>query len=245
MKLEHEHTPEAIARRIRKGPVVNYLRDWVYGGIDGAVTTFAIVAGVIGADLSAGIVLVLGLANLFADGFSMAAANYSGTKTELDDYNRLRRMEERHIATNPQGEREEIRQIFLAKGFDGDELEEMVGLITAHKGNWIDTMLTEEHGISLAQRSPVTAATSTFAAFVLCGTVPLLPFIFLPYASAQTETALTATAMTGLVFFAIGSIKSRWSTQRWIWSGLETTGIGMAAAGIAWLIGYLLQGLVG
>ncbi|AXS40311.1 VIT1/CCC1 transporter family protein [Breoghania sp. L-A4] len=240
MKLEHEHTRDAIARRIRKGPQVNYLRDWVYGGIDGAVTTFAIVAGVIGADLSAGVILVLGLANLLADGFSMAAANYSGTKTELDDYKRLRLMEETHIAQYPDGEREEIRQIFLAKGFVGDELERIVKLVTAHKENWIDTMLTEEHGVSLAQRSPAKAAGSTFAAFVLCGTVPLLPFALHTGASA-----FIATVMTAMVFFAIGSIKSRWSTQHWVWSGLETTSIGLAAAGIAWAIGHLLQGLVG
>lgn len=240
MKLEHEHTREAIAKRIAHGPNVNYLRDWVYGGIDGAVTTFAIVAGVVGADLSAGIVLVLGLANLFADGFSMAAANYSGTKTELDDYQRLRRMEEKHIAVFPEGEREEIRQIFIAKGFKGEELDEIVSLTTAHKGTWIDTMLTEEHGISLVQRSPIKAALSTFTAFVLCGAVPLVPFVV-----DSADSALTATVMTGLVFFAIGSIKSRWSTQHWTWSGLETTTIGMAAAGIAWAVGYLLQGLVG
>lgn len=241
MALEHEHTPEAIARRIGSGRAANYLRDWVYGGIDGAVTTFAIVAGVVGADLSAGIVLVLGLANLLADGFSMAAANYSGTKTELDDYRRLRAMEENHIAMEPEGEREEIRQIYSAKGFAGDKLETIVKLVTSRKDNWIDTMLTEEHGIALVQRSPARAAASTFAAFVICGAVPLLPFVF----GGGPASALTATAMTALVFFAIGSIKSRWSTQHWAASGLETTAIGLAAAGIAWVIGYGLQGLVG
>ena len=65
--MEHEHSKQAIARRLSRAPSSSYLRDWVYGGIDGAVTTFAIVAGVIGAELSNRVVLILGAANLVAD----------------------------------------------------------------------------------------------------------------------------------------------------------------------------------
>ena len=87
--LEHEHTPEAIAERLGRGARHNYLRDFVYGGIDGAVTTFAVVAGTIGANLATRIVLILGAANLIADGFSMAASNFLGTRAERDDYRRV------------------------------------------------------------------------------------------------------------------------------------------------------------
>lgn len=80
--MEHSHLPHDIAERLEKGPSINYLRDWIYGGIDGVITTFAIIAGVVGAELSFGIVIVLGAANILADGFSMAASNYSGTKAE-------------------------------------------------------------------------------------------------------------------------------------------------------------------
>ena len=118
--LEHSHTETGIHDRLARGPRSNYLRDWIYGGIDGAVTTFAIVAGVAGADLSASIVLILGFANLLADGFAMAASNYIGTKSERDDYERVLGIERRHIALVPEGEREEIRQIFAAKGFTGE-----------------------------------------------------------------------------------------------------------------------------
>lgn len=61
-----------------------YLAEFVYGGLDGAITTFAIVAGAMGAGLGATIILVLGFANLFADGFSMAASNYLSTKSERE-----------------------------------------------------------------------------------------------------------------------------------------------------------------
>ena len=112
-------------------PHTNYLRDWIYGGIDGAVTTLAIVAGVAGADLAATVVLVLGFANLMADGLAMAASNYSGTKAERDDYVRVLGIERKHIAMAPDGEREEIRQIFAAKGFAGDDLERIVTVISS------------------------------------------------------------------------------------------------------------------
>lgn len=236
---EHDHSPQAIAERLAKGPTANYLRDWVYGGIDGTVTTFAAVAGVLGAELSAAIVIILGLANLLADGFSMAAGNYSGTKAEVDDYARLRRMEERHIDLYPEGEREETRQIFKAKGLDGRRLEEMVDAIVANRNLWVNTMLQEEHGLASVMRSPIKAAVTTFVAFVICGSVPLIPFLF-----GLPASALIATVMTGIVFFFIGSVKSRWSTQHWLLSGLETTTIGMVAAGLAYVVGWALRGLM-
>lgn len=235
MDLEHDHDPRSIAKRLAAGPSVNYLRDWIYGGIDGAVTTFAIVAGAVGADLSARIVIILGIANLIADGLSMAAGNYSGTKAERDDYRRLREMEERHIALFPEGEREEVRQIYRAKGYEGQELERMVALVTGQPDHWVDTMMTEEHGVALVQRQPMTAALSTFAAFFLCGAVPLIPFVF-----GFPNAGWLATMMVGVVFFGIGSVKSRWSTESWWRSGLETLAIGLGAALAAYLIGDLL-----
>src|SRR4030042_4886967 len=146
-QLEHDHRPSEIAKRLKDGPRVSYLRDWVYGGIDGTVTTFAVVAGVVGAELSTKTLLILGAANLFADGFSMAAANFSGTRAEIEEYEQVRRMEERHVELAPEGEREEIRQIFQAKGFSGEALDTAVAVITGTRDRWIDTMMTEEHGL--------------------------------------------------------------------------------------------------
>lgn len=236
--MEHSHTPDAIAERLEKGPSVNYLRDWIYGGVDGAVTTFAVVAGVIGADLSVGIVLIMGLANIFADGFSMAASNYSGTKAEIDDYERIKAIEIRHLHQHPEGEREEVRQIYERKGFSGKELDHMVELVTAREDIWLEVMLSEEHGLTEVQRSPILASLATFAAFVVCGAVPLAPFVL-----GLPASALLATFMTGLVFLLIGAVKSRWSTQHWVSSSLETFCIGMSAAGIAFLIGLALRAL--
>lgn len=224
---------------MRHGPRVSYLRDWVYGGIDGTVTTFAIMAGVVGANLSSTVVVILGVANLLADGFSMAAGNYTGTKAEHDEYEQLRRMEERHIELAPEGEREEIRQIFKAKGFEGNALQAAVNVITKHRERWIDTMMTEEHGMPAVVRSPIHAAFYTFTAFVLCGAVPLVPYLL-----GLTAPEWPSVIMTGITFFAIGSVRSHWSPKRWWLAGLETLAIGMLAAGVAYFIGYWLKGFV-
>ena len=105
---EHGHSQQEIFERINAPPGRGVLRDVVYGGIDGSVTTFAIVAGVAGAGLSPFVIVALGLANVLADGFSMAAGNYSGTKAELDNIHRIRAIEERHIKLYPDGERKEV-----------------------------------------------------------------------------------------------------------------------------------------
>ncbi|HEU4435695.1 MAG TPA: VIT1/CCC1 transporter family protein [Pyrinomonadaceae bacterium] len=239
--MEHEHSPDRIRERLEAGPAHNYLRDWIYGGIDGAVTTLAVVTGVAGAQLSNWVVLVLGFANLFADGFSMAASNYLGTRAEQDDWRRLERIEHRHIELEPEGEREEIRQIFERKGFEGADLNRMVELITSNRERWVKTMLTDEYGLPHSIRSAWTAAFSTFTAFLICGLVPLLPYLF-----GTTEHSLALSAvLTAFVFFAIGSIKSRWSTSSWWHSGLTTLFVGAIAAALAYFVGVILRTVFG
>jgi VIT1/CCC1 family predicted Fe2+/Mn2+ transporter len=236
-KLEHEHTSEAIADRIASSNH-NYIRDFIYGGIDGSVTTFAVVSGVSGAELAPTIILILGFANLAADGFSMAASNYLGTRAEQDDYKRLEKIEYRHIEVAPEGEREEVRQIYREKGFEGEELEKAVELITSDKQVWVKTMLADEYGLAAEVRSPWRAALATFLAFVVCGLVPLLPYLF-----GFTSSFLVSCVLTGATFFLIGSLKSRWSTSGWLRSGLETLFVGALAAGLAYVVGVLLKGI--
>ena len=87
-------------------------------------------AGVISGVGMGALVIILGFANLLADGFSMALSNYLGTKSDPERVDQARQDEERHIAQVPEGEREEIRQIFAGKGFSGETLEKIVGVIT-------------------------------------------------------------------------------------------------------------------
>ena len=232
MANEHGHSPAEIAERLAGGAKTQYLREIVFGGIDGAVTTFAIVAGVAGAGLSHGIIVALGIANILADGFSMAAGNFSGTKAEADDRKRIIEIEERHIQFHRDGELEELRQILHQRGLSGDVLEQATTAIAADKRKWIDMMLTDEYGLPLEAPTPIRAALATFVSFLAAGSVPLVPFVL------QMENAFEiATLSTLVVFFLIGTVKSRWSLAKWWWSGSETLAIGALAAGIAYFVG--------
>lgn len=236
MEIDHGHSEEEIAARIAGPGRESYVKDTVYGAIDGTVTTFAIVAGVAGAGLPPAVIIALGLANVFADGFSMAAGNYSGTKAERDDIRRLRDQETRHIEVHPDGERAELRAILSGKGLSGDVLEAATDAIAANRKAWIDTMMEGEYGLSSSDPHPMRAALATFAAFLAAGIVPLLPFLF----GAENAFGVSG-GFTAVVFFAIGALKARWSLTPWWRSGTETLVIGGIAAGIAYGVGTLFH----
>src|SRR5262245_45749049 len=222
-RIRATHTPDAIRDRLQGRRPHTYLRDFVYGAVDGIVTTFAVVSGVAGAGLPSGIVIVLGTANLIGDGFSMAASNYLGTRADRQLVERARRIEEEHVVSYPDGEREEIRQIFRAKGFDGDSLEQMVSLVTSDRKQWIDTMIREEYGLTVDGAPPWRAAAMTFAAFVLFGALPLISFLYEFFAPATAISPYTTSSViAGLAFFIVGAIKGRFVGQNGYRAGAET-----------------------
>lgn len=239
-----DHTPDAIRARLNAKPVHSYLRDFTYGAIDGAVTTFAVVAGVAGAGLAPAIVIILGVANLIADGFSMAASNFLGARAEEQVRDRARRAEEAHVEHWPEGEREEIRQIFAAKGFEGADLVRVVAVITSDRQRWVDTMLKEELGLPLQTASPTRAALTTFVAFVSVGTMPLVGFLYRAAMPRSTiDPFLCGIILTAAALFMVGAVKSRFVDQRWAWAGLETLTVGGSAALLAYMVGVALKGL--
>ena len=114
-----------------------YIGEFIYGGIDGSVTTFAVVAGAAGANLDSAVVIILGFANLFADGFAMSVGSYLSTKSEKQNYEKHKAIEYWEVDHLPEKEREEIREIYQAKGFEGELLEQVVDKITEDKDRWV------------------------------------------------------------------------------------------------------------
>ena len=244
-ELRSAHTPSAIHERLQNGFQHSYLRDFVYGAIDGAVTTFAVVSGVAGANLPSKIIIILGLANLLGDGFSMAASNFLGTRAEEQFREKTRQIEKSNIQRIPDGEKEEIRQIFAAKGFKGKELERAVKIITSDQEQWVNTMLTEELGLTTQGPSPLRAALCTFSAFLIAGFLPLLSFIWQwMFPSTSFEPFMLSAMITGLAFFGVGALKGRFVGERWQRAGFETLAVGGCAAFLAFMVGVLLKGII-
>jgi VIT1/CCC1 family predicted Fe2+/Mn2+ transporter len=242
--LEAQHEQGAIAARLAAKKSHSYVGDAVLGAIDGCVTTFAVVSGVSGAHLPHGVALVLGLANLCADGVSMAVSNYQKARSDVERTAQARRIEERHIEVVPEGEREEIRQIFAQKGFAGPLLEEIVAVITRDRQRWVDTMVTEELGLQLDSPVPWKAALVTFVGFFLAGMIPLLPFL-VPLPLPAPALFWGSAGATGVAFVLIGALKGRVLSRSMLAAGLETLLLGGGAAALAYLVGVWLQELAG
>lgn len=240
--VEDDHSPHGVRKRLSDRPAPSYLQDFVYGAVDGTVTTFAVVAGVEGASLDERVVLILGGANLVADGFSMAVSNFLGSRAQRQQRERARREEHRQIHAGPEGEREEIRQIFAAKGFAGDDLERVVDVITSDPDLWVETMMSEELGFGSSVRNEYRAALATLTAFVAVGFLPLAVFVYDVAAPGDVDHPFAWSAvMTGAAFAVVGALKSRFVDQSWWRSALETLLVGGLAAVLAYVAGALLQ----
>ena len=220
--------------------------DFIYGSIDGAVTTFAIIAGVVGASLSPGIILILGFANLFADGFSMAAANYQASKARNQFIEMKRKQEEWEIDNLAEQEKEEIREIYKKKGFKDELLEEVVRIITSRRKVWVDTMMKEELGLIEDKKNPLESSVSTFIGFNLIGLIPLIPFMIFIFMKidANSEAFVYSTISVMASFFLVGMIKGKIVKKPKIRSGFYTLVIGGIASLVAYYVGYGLKILI-
>jgi VIT1/CCC1 family predicted Fe2+/Mn2+ transporter len=223
-----------------------HFEDFIYGSFDGSVTTFAIVAGAIGASLSPTVVVILGFANLFADGFSMAVGNYQASRARIEYIQKERAREEWEIDNMEETERQEIRDIYAKKGFTAELLEEIVKVITARRKVWIDTMMKEELGLIEDGRRPLDTAASTMIGFVMIGVIPLIPFLFIYVSgiSLNSESFAYSIASTSVAFFLIGVIKGKIVKKPLVRSGLVTLFVGGIAASVAFLVGHLLASLI-
>lgn len=236
LSAHHQHRVHELLHQSFGG---TYIKDVVYGANDGIITTFAVVAGVAGASLSSTIVLVLGFANLLADGLAMALGNYLGTKSEADYINSEKAMESWEVDNLPQEETAEIRHIYKQKGFTGQDLDRAVNIITSDKTRWVNEMMVSELGLTPEfDAHPGKKGLATFIAFTLAGLMPLVPYIL----GANNFTA--SAAMAGLALFCVGSLRTIITHRHWFRSGLEMLFVGGLAASAAYLVGLLISTVV-
>ncbi|MBI1315695.1 hypothetical protein GC167_02390 [bacterium] len=222
-----------------------YLGEWVYGGIDGCVTTFAVVSGSVGAGLESRVVIILGIANLLADGFSMSVGAYLSTRAQIATYERHKAIEYWEIEHKRDIEIQEVRDIYRAKGFEGELLEQVVATLTADKDRWVDVMMKEELELQEEQKKPVAVALSTYAAFLLVGLIPLATYLWDYFiADVGGDIFVRTCVWTGLGFALVGLLKSSVTQTHRLRGMLETVGLGAAAAIVSYAVGDLLAKIV-
>lgn len=240
------HAPDAGSYKEPHKTEGKYVKSLVYGGLDGIITTFAVVAGVAGASLSPGIVLIMGFANLIADGFAMAVGDYLSTKSE-NEYMRSERAREGWEVDNyPEGEKRELIELYMEKGIPQEDAESVVEIISRHKEAWLDIMMVEELGIVESDESPLRGAVATFCSFVTFGFVPLAAHLATTFnTDLRPRAFVIACVLTALTLFTLGALKVRITEKHWLLSGLEMLLVGGIAASAAYGIGHALKGLAG
>lgn len=232
-----------MAKRVKK-LFDDYLGEFVYGAIDGTVTTFAVVAGAAGAGLSSAVVLILGFANLFADGFSMAVSAYLSARSEQDLYNRERDRVENALLSEA-GERKLIERIYKKRGFSGNLLNQIVNIIHRDRRHFVDVVMLEDKEMVPDRRSSALIGLSTFMAFVIVGLTPLLIFTadFI-FKLGSNNLFVISAVMSGVAFAGIGAAKSIVTNTSKLKASLETLLLGGLAALVSYYVGFLLEKIV-
>lgn len=218
------------------------IKNIILGGQDGLVNVLGIVLGVATATASTEIVLLSGLAATFAESVSMAAVAYTSTKAEEEHYESELKKETREIEETPDEAREEIRRIYIDKGFSGELLEKVVNQITKNKEVWLKTMMKDELGLQnpKEEMSALNQGILVGISAFIGSLVPLTPFIFMNV----NDAFYMSLGVSLLTLFAVGGYKSKITSGKWLIGGIEMMIIGGAAALAGYLVGVAFNVVV-
>ncbi|MFT5969969.1 MAG: VIT1/CCC1 family predicted Fe2+/Mn2+ transporter [Flavobacteriales bacterium] len=236
---EHHTKTHPLFRSIE-----DYLGEFVYGGIDGCVTTFAVVAGAVGAGLDSSIIIILGFANLFADGLAMSIGAFLSAKSENEKFKKHQRIEYWEVDNIPESERQEIRDIFAKKGFEGDLLEQIVQTISSDKDRWVDVMMKDELQMIEEKKSPIFMGLATLISFITVGFIPLIIYLTDHFTPLSIDLFFWSSVLTGLGFVIVGFLKS-YVAQIHIGKGIfETLALGAIAASVSFYVGGFIESII-
>lgn len=226
-------------------PIQKYLSEFVYGGIDGSVTTFAVVAGAVGAHLEAKIIIILGFANLLADGLSMSIGAFLSNKASIDHYKKNEAIEYWEVKNLREKEIDEVREIFQKHGFTGKLLEEATQKIIEDDDRWVDFMMKHELELIPEEKSPLAIALATYTSFLIVGFIPLLVYVYNFISPNKIENSFQiACLLTGIAFAFIGLLKSILNQTSLIRGTLETLALGSIAAIVSYYVGGFIEKLI-
>lgn len=221
-----------------------YLGEFVYGGIDGAITTFAVVTGAAGAGLDSTIIIILGFANLIADGFSMSIGAYLGAQSDLDNYKKIEKTELDKIRKSPDLAQQQLRVYYQKKGFKDPVLQQITSTITGRENQWVYELIQSESSLIKSPKLPLIIGGVTFVSFIIIGFIPLSIYCYDLIWTYQGSILLATSLLTLFAFVVIGWLKSYLNHTNQIQSILETVILGIVAASLAYSVGFWLDSLI-
>lgn len=224
-------------------PFQKYLGEIVYGGIDGAVTTFAVVSGAVGAGLSNSVIIILGFANLLADGFAMSVGAYLSAKSVKDSQNNIENTNGRS-SQNELKYITKIKNILLRNGYKGDSLESTVKEIVTEKKTWMKNFKKSNIDMIQLNKTPFKIGLSTYLAFVLVGIIPLTVYVWDLIWEFKGHLFLWTSILTSMAFILIGFLKTHITNTSKIKGVFETLILGTIAASVAYYVGDILEAII-
>ncbi|MAZ56916.1 GMP synthase [bacterium] len=243
--METNTVAEHVASEHKNSALVDYFKEIIYGGIDGIVTTFAVVAGFSGAALSGDtmtqmsflVVLLFGLANLFADAASMGLGNFLSVRSEKDLYFAARDKEVDAVRNSAHSEFNETVAIMKEKGFSDEQAHTLAEIYKTNEDYWVDFMMQHELEMSDPRgENEVFTGLATFISFMIFGAIPLLPFILQSEGDARVAFILSSLG-TFVALVMLGLLKWRVIGAKLMSSLFEVVTVGSVAAVLAFLVG--------
>jgi VIT1/CCC1 family predicted Fe2+/Mn2+ transporter len=247
MKYTARDLKKHLVKEHNISPFTYYLKEIVYGGNDGIVTTFAVVAGFAGATggenlptISVMAVLLFGLANLFADGVSMGLGNILSVLSEKDIYRKQKEKEIKEIKKDPLLEEAETIHLLKSRGYDEHDAKAMALLYSHNRRYWVDFMMKQELKMqSPENENPLLTSSATFLAFIGFGFIPLIPYFVL---RSVENTFLISILFTMLALVLLGLVRWKVTSERFWRSVGEVLLIGGASAAVAFFVGTFFRG---
>ncbi|MBB6352213.1 VIT1/CCC1 transporter family protein [Nonomuraea muscovyensis] len=212
-----------------------WLRPAVFGAMDGLVSNFALIAGVVGAAGAGRGAVLAGFAGLVAGACSMAAGEYTSVKSQTELMRAEIAVERRELARNPEGEQAELAALYESRGLDPDLARRVAAELSADPEQALRVHVREELGVDPDDLpSPYLAAASSFGAFSAGALVPLVPFLF------GASGLVVALVLSVVALFVFGAMVARMTARPWWLGGLRQLGLGVGAAAVTYGIGHLL-----
>ena len=232
-----------LADERRTSSLLGEVREVVFGAQDGLVSTLAVVATVAGASGDAFPIMVAGIATGLAGVFSMAVGEYIGSKSQREIFDAQITSERDEVEERPGEAEAEVAFMLAEEGLGDEDAARIAAIMARHPEVLLRTMVTRELGIQVDDHQGGALRGSLFmgAAFGLGAAVPVLPFLFLPVGPALAVAAVA----TGVVLFAIGVAKSRWTHRSALASGLEILVLAAIAGVAGYLFGSVLPSILG